>query len=225
MCDAIVKSLLKFNVSQKYFGEVSSKDLNETWNIIKRSHDWDEPVYSKNIKIGYVASREIFDALWKQMSLNPVRWGTENPFGDKGIIHFCKNIDVPSSELLKIKDHLYSFLDLNALPNGQWSDNLETCNGFVEIGMNAEGHTNNNYKKVRTLLNCIKEITQQNISDFIVKRSPHRNEIIVQLADRFPKQVRIKDFDLMPDLPAGTMLDLFERPRFITKKEWRDKYR
>ncbi|MGI5846105.1 MAG: hypothetical protein ACOX7D_02905 [Alphaproteobacteria bacterium] len=224
--EKIAKDLLRFNVKQEYFGNISSDKLNNAWKLIKTSATWGEPITEVNIHVGYINSTIIFNSLWEQMSYNPVRWGDKNPFGDKGIINFCEKVKIYNSEIIPIKHNLQNFLYLNAKPNGQWHEEILTnVDRTLTISRNKEGKPNNNYWKIRVLLNCIKLITGQNVKDFNNKKGPYRNDIINKLSQIFQKQVKISDFGLVPDCPPEQNLKLFEKINLITQKEWDKKYK
>lgn len=195
--DAHIKTILKYNPKRQYIGRMTAYDLHDAYHQLKRSYDWDNPLEYVNVNIGNIDGNAICDALWYEMSYNPVRFGANSPFvfGDRNnIFKFCKNytpeMDDVNSLLYKIRYNLIDFMSLNADEHNSWRDKVYTQNGIIPIGLTPNGYADAAYKMLADLRASIKLIAQQNIADFSKKRGPYRVEIINTVQSRHPNGVR-----------------------------------
>lgn len=197
--EATIKNILKYNVSRPYFGTFTASNLSTAYANIRVSSDWDNPITSVPVRVGTINGDVICDALWNEMSYNPVRFGDMSPFlhnGKNNIYHFCSNFNsVPTTPenypiLATIRGCLIEYMTLNAAPNGAWNDELKTtADGFVTIEA-PYGFANNVYKKLACLRDSLAVIARQNVADFSKKRGPYRSAIIAMVALRHPDAFR-----------------------------------
>lgn len=184
LTDKQIKNILKYDTGKAYFGDFTARDLSDAVGRIKTSWQWDTPIEFVNIHIGHIDGNVICDALWHEMSYNPVRFGTVSPFlfnGKNSLYHFCNssNNHALTPENMKIfsdiQYKLKCFMKLNAHPNGAWNDTIIGESLTIRL---ENGHTNPEYKMLAHLRDCIKIITTQNINDFNNKSQPYRAGII-----------------------------------------------
>ena len=187
LTDKQIKNILKYDTGKAYFGDFTARDLSDAVGRIKTSWQWDTPIEFVNIHIGHIDGNVICDALWHEMSYNPVRFGTVSPFlfnGKNSLYHFCNssNNHALTPENMKIfsdiQYKLKCFMKLNAHPNGAWNDTIIGESLTIRL---ENGHTNPEYKMLAHLRDCIKIITTQNINDFTDETMPYRAGIISTL--------------------------------------------
>ena len=182
-----IRNILRYDTSKAYFGSFTANDLSNAVGRIKASRNWTNPIDAVNIYIGHIDGDVICNALWHEMSYNPVRFGTVSPFmfhGKNSLYHFCNssNNHALTPENMKIfsdiQYKLKCFMKLNAHPNGAWNDTIIGESLTIRL---ENGHTNPEYKMLAHLRDCIKIITTQNINDFNNKSQPYRAGIISTL--------------------------------------------
>lgn len=187
LTDKQIENILKYNTGKAYFGDFTARSLSNSVGRIKTSWQWDKPIEFININIGHIDGDVICNALWREMSYNPVRFGTVSPFRFKGknsLYHFCNSsnnhaLTPENMEIFsKIRYHLTCFMTLNAHPNGAWND---TIIGQILTIRLENGHSNCEYKMLAHLRDCIKIITTQNINDFKDKTKQYRAGIISRI--------------------------------------------
>lgn len=197
--DKSVKIILKYNINRPYFGKFTAGGLAGAYAKLKTTAQWDTPVKFSNVPVGYIDGNIICNALWYEMSYNPVRFGTVSPFlhnGKNNIFHFCEH-GVPAwtpqagKEILaQVQYELVSYMARNATPNGQWRDVVQSDkNGNAKIEI-QDGYSNNTYKILAHLRNSIAMVARQNVADFEKKRGPYRPEIASVVQTRHPHGLR-----------------------------------
>ena len=185
--DKRIRNILRYDTSKAYFGSFTANDLSDAVGRIKASRNWTNPIDAVNIYIGHIDGDVICNALWHEMSYNPVRFGTVSPFmfhGKNSLYHFCNssNNHALTPENMKIfsdiQYELKGFMQRNAHPNGSWNDTI--IGEYLTIRL-KNGHTNREYKMLAHLRDCIRIITTQNINDFTDETMPYRAGIISTL--------------------------------------------
>ena len=168
--DKRIKSVLKYNTHRKYIGEFIPQKLADACAKLASSQKWDNQLQYEYVHIGNINGTVICDSLWRQMSYNPVRFGTVSPFmfdGKNNIYKFCKSYDGDNATVNEVRDLLSKFLYLNRnRKTGAWHDTIATVNGNLEIHMKYNSHFDDNYHKLAKLRKCIKIIAKQNVADF-----------------------------------------------------------
>lgn len=171
---------ISYNVHYPYIGSFTPHELSSAYWL----HHTDEMQDAKMLRVGNIDGNVICNALWREMSRNPVRFGDSSPFvfnGRNNIYAFCSSAHYCVSDgdtagvLYAIRHNLIGYMTLNALPNGQWNARLDTKDGVVYIG------TNKNYAMLAKLRECIKIIARRNVADFKNKKGPYRNGIVSKL--------------------------------------------
>ena len=92
--DMRIRNILRYDTSKAYFGSFTANDLSNAVGRIKASRNWTNPIDAVNIYIGHIDGDVICNALWHEMSYNPVRFGTVSPFmfhGKNSLYHFCNS--------------------------------------------------------------------------------------------------------------------------------------
>ena len=190
LTDEQTKKILQYSTARKYIGNFAPCELYAAVGKIRKSHTWDNPVRFVDLPTGKIDGDVICDALWYEMSYNPVRFGTVSPFmfnNRNNIYLFCTTqISDKQSPIAEVQYKLIEYMSLNANPRGQWNDVLHDP---VSIQL-IDGYTNKNYQKLSVLCAAIKIIACQNAKDFKPKRSPYRPEIIKMVEARHPNGVR-----------------------------------
>lgn len=223
--DMQIKNILKYDTMRPYIGEMTAANLHNAYSIVKRSCDWNKPHPYVNVKIGTINGNVICNALWYEMSYNPVRFGVVSPFvagGRNNIYHFCKtHVDntLPAFDVLaKIRHNLVCFMNLNTNASGGWNDVVYAPGGIAPVGINEDGYADDVYKMLANLRACIKEIARQNITDFDKKRGPYRNAIIDVVSRRHPDGLRgISQRPNACHVPAQTMDMEYDKNDYLDK--------
>ncbi len=197
--DKKIKLVLKYDTSRRYFAGFSPDALSAAYAKLKTTEVWNIPHLTASLHVGKIDGNVICNALWNEMSYNPVRFGTVSPFvfnNKNNIFAFCDrrgatHVNGDSSHVLaEIRHNLIAFMNINANSNGGWYDAVRTnATGYVSIAI-IDGHSNNNYKILALLRNCITIIARQNVADFQKKRGPYRNAIIDVVRSRHPDLIR-----------------------------------
>ncbi len=197
--DIQIKKILAYNIRRAYIGRLTAENLGNAFALIKRSRDWDNPVSQCNLAVGNINGDVICNALWYEMSYNPGRFGDVSPFvfnGRNSIYRFCDkpyggNLSGKAADVIaSIRHHLIEYMNLNSDDKRSWRDVIIAPGGNVSVGVNADGHSDDMYKMLAHLRDCIKVITRQNVSDFAKKRGQYRQAIINVVNIRHPDGVR-----------------------------------
>lgn len=193
------REVIKYSAERAYFGRLTGAGLASAFHVFKHTHDWDRPVTSTNVTVGYIDGGVICRALWNEMSYNPVRFGNVSPFlcnGKNSIYRFCDHPvseDTPGYETVEALRHkMIDFLTLNGRKVGKWYDIVNTDkNGNVLISL-VDGYSDDNYKVLTKLREMIRLITSQNLEDF--KHKAYRDQMIKVINKRHPNGVRDDKF-------------------------------
>lgn len=197
--DRHIQSIIKYNTSRAYIGEFTANDLRDAYVRLRTSYETEFPLGFTDVRIGLINGNVICDALWNEMSYNPVRFGSSSPFlvdGRNNIYRFCQirgdinSPDKTESVLATMRFKLIHFLHWNSDRNGAWRDAMITNAGYVPVGMRADGHANSMYKRLANLRDSIKIIAYQNVADFKDIYGPYRAEIINMVKKRHPDGIR-----------------------------------
>ncbi len=192
-----VRGIISYSTSIPYFDKMTPAALHDAYGQIKTSSSWDKPKHSVTIRIGDIDGDVICNALWKEMSLNPVRFGMVSPFvfnGKNDIYRFCKtniaDTSTPQGKLLgKIRHNLIAYMTLNKTANNSWRDHMLTMSGgTINIFLDADGSPNKQYKMLAKLNASVHAIASQNLKDFRLKR--FRHGIVAAVSARYPNGTR-----------------------------------
>lgn len=180
-----VKKIIKYDISRKYFGDWAPRSLYNCYSTLYRNPEMD----SIELRIGDLSVDDICNALWTEMSYNPVRFGTISPFkfdGRNSLQDFCNmeiDKDLKSAKTLsKVQYHLKEFyrivcdLDENFAQTNQLNINYEddaqvSVNGqIVKIKLDytqtlRKPRPNSEYKMLAGLVRTMRAITSQNLAD------------------------------------------------------------
>ena len=121
---------------------------------------------------------------------------------------------------------MIGFMKLNALPNGQWNDVINTANGYVNIKF-VDGHSDTNYKILSKLREIMRLVTTQNTKDF--DRKKYRTEMLRVIDSRHPNGIRYNNAvsnvptprPLTPEEAAEDRMDKAEENAQITAENYR----
>lgn len=192
-----IKSVLKYDASYPYFGELRFSELYSAQRYMRRSEYYNE-IGSRDtiVYIGKIDGNIICGALWRLMGYNPGRFAL-NPFEYNGVNNIYKfvrdnvpySIDTDTESIIReLRIKLRDYLRANATPNGQWHDKIQTrSDGTVYTVLN-DGHTGPVYKMLCLLRDAVKLITQRNCTDFELKSKPYRDKIIAAVKFRHPEK-------------------------------------
>lgn len=174
-----VKNIIKYNTSRKYFGEWSPHELNNTYFAM-------QPVM---FKIGKLSVDIICNAIWKEMSYNPKRFGTKSPFefNGKNSLYFFTTSEIDSESkafnvLQKVQMYLSKFLTLAVKYDENFAANKCFTKTFIAIKNTPQQSSGSKpipcdtYQMLSYLRNCIHIVASQNIEDF--KKRQYRDCII-----------------------------------------------
>lgn len=204
-----INDIIKYNTSRQYFGCWTPKQLHEAYNQGRNS----DISRTSTLKTGVISVDDICDALWNEMSYNPMRFGTQSPFifdGKNSIRKFCDaqkgfipntkpnlTIQEKISEetkifLVKLASILEDFLALMDMYDKSFSANGFTSTDYIAVGLQYDSeHSNIGYKLLAKLIFCIHEICKQNLSDYTHKSlGLHREMLKVILEQRHRDFIR-----------------------------------
>jgi len=206
-----VKDIIVYDTSRKYFGDWTIQDFNKTYFRT-------EPI---SFYIGILSTDTICDALWKEMSYNPKRFGNMSPFkfaGKNSLYLFITSEINPNSKALntlsKIQTYLSHFWNLALKYDETFAQTNQFKNKYITIA-NIPNPTpgkkpipGKNYKMLGYIRNCLHIIASQNITDFGKKQ--YREEIIKVVKTKHPEinqQKDDNDSDLQKYLQDKTNLE------------------
>jgi len=212
--DRKIKSVLQYDASYPYFGELKFSELYNAQRTMRRNEYYNaNGSRDARVWVGKINGDVICGALWRQMGYNPGRF-TTNPFlynGRNNIFRFVAggaalfSDKVAADVIASVRGKLREYLFANAGQNGQWRDEIATIdNGFVYTVLN-DGRTGTMYKKLCMLRDAVKLITLQNCADFDSKDEPYRAKIIQAVQQRHPER-----FGIVPAADAPTADDIAE---------------
>jgi len=198
--DKDIKSVIKYSAYTRYFGHMSGADLNRAYNKFHMTEFND----GTSIIVGNsIGNDMICRVLWKQMSYNPVRFGTVSPFGNPpNVYKFVRN-GVPQTHpgydvLQSVRGILWDYLRLNAQPNGRWDAEIPTVNGMIYV-MDA---TDRKYRALCCLRKCVKTIANQNMHDYQI--AEYRDGIIAAVNEMRALAQRRADMQRAMRAPQNT---------------------
>lgn len=185
------KDIIKYNVSRKYFGDWSPKELNACYRS-------EEPI---TLRIGVLSVDDICDTLWNEMSYNPVRFSTKNPFEFDGKNSLEKFIDTPiapDDRAFKTLSIVQSYLSRFWRLATQYDESLKTTKRFKNncVTITTTFSTNPDsrpvpsmtYVMMANLRKSIKQIASQNTSDF--GKKTYQQQMIDVILSRHPDLIR-----------------------------------
>ena len=186
-----IKNIVKYNVTRKYFGDWTPDELNNSYTC-------------KNptlLRIGVLSVDDICDALWNEMSYNPVRFGTTSPFEFDGKNSLEKFIDTPIAPdnkafktLTIIQFHLSRFWKLatkydETFKNTQhFKSNCVTITTTISTNPKSKPIPSMTYVMMANLRKSIKQIASQNTSDF--GKKTYQKQMVDVILARHPDLVR-----------------------------------
>lgn len=203
-----ITQALRFNASKKYFGGISSNDLNQAYGHVKRQNynckntGFGNPDHSwRLLHVNNFTDADVAQALREQMEFNPLRWQEISSlyYSYAGV-----------GNMLHMKDwykensggELYEFL------HEAYIKGVLKLHGNVEINTNKNASTYKNYWALRNLFNAFKTVCDTNIQDF--KDPKYRDAIIVAANEKFPGQVNLRKFGFI-EVPEKYPIDLFTK--------------
>ena len=198
-----MREVVKYNASRKYFGAWSPRELHYTYSILLRNSD----IESMSLRIGKLSEDTICNALWNEMSYNPLRWGTKSPFvfdGKNSLYDFCeKEIESEDEETIKTLSELQNALsefnknvhkyDLDFFKNGQLKDSiLKIKLNMISTSVGEQKlKANLVYNILACLVRSINAVCKQNLKDF--DRKKYFEQIAEVIAARHPTLHRNKE--------------------------------
>lgn len=168
-----VRMIIKYNPYREYFGSWTPRRLQKTFREIYKD-PFRPLVY---MGIGQLSIDVICDALWAEMSYNPTRFGSTNPFvfdGVKSIKSFCKkykNSKAPEDDVLqKIIRELEYFLYFIGKSNPEFNTTGKIKTEQILINCDRNRKSGYGYKALACLTRCIHLIATQNLNDYRNKK-------------------------------------------------------
>jgi len=194
----VMRSILRYNVNRAYIGDLTGAELNGAFESFVRSQDWDKPIVSATVHVGFIDGPMICRAVWNEMSYNPKRFGTVSPFlhnGKENICYFCdKKNGVPKDTpgydtVVKVRDKMIRFLNNNSRESGQWYTIVDSTKGNVVVRY-VNGCSDKKYKTLAALRDMIHIVASQNLKD--LNLVAYRNEMKPIIDARHPNGIRAK---------------------------------
>lgn len=194
--NAKFNEIVKYNPVRMYFGNWSPKQIHEIYQS-KKDGDFDDR--TNLLTTGIITEDDICDALWSEMSYNPVRFGTESPFifnGKNSIKQFCEKYYTYTPEdktllfLQKLAIALNDFTFYMNAYDPTFFQTGHTQNSTMNVGLQPDiMASNTEYKVLSKLVSCIHLICSQNSTDY-TRSKKHRVAMDQIITKRHPKQVR-----------------------------------
>lgn len=191
-----IRKKLRFNVTERYFGEISSNDLSNSYRNIRFRDD----CQGVDLYINNSNDANIAKSLKKYMSFNPLRWQEiyNLDFSYESVIDSIDNElwynDVLGNKLYDALNDIYT--------KGILRRNM------IEITMDKGKEAYKNYWVLRNMFNVFKKICETNLKDF--RTAKYRDSIIITMSEKFPEQVNPKNFGLIQVLDEQPA-DLFTK--------------
>ncbi len=195
--DRKIKSILKYDASYPYFGELKFSELYDAQRYMRRDEYYNaNGTRDARVYIGKIDGNIICGALWRLMGYNPGRF-TANPFlynGRNNIFRFAADRaqffsdSVTDNLVIGLRGKMREYLTANAGENGQWQDEIKTVYGGYVYTVLKDGRTGTMYKKLCILRDAVQMLTRQNCADFDSKRGPYRDRIIQAVGQRHPER-------------------------------------
>ena len=186
-----LKQILQYNAKRMYFGNWTAVKLDD---IFRNTSGGTSP---EEIYIGKLTNDIICDVLWYEMSYNPVRFGTENPFknnnGKNDIFYFNetyrKNMVAKTKGLLPddVMTLIWQIADfIKNLRKAGWNEVFKSTGKLPSV-FSILG-ADENYYILSSLRKAIHAIAKQNWLDLA---SPeHKAKIMQVIAQRHPTKKR-----------------------------------
>ena len=185
------KNIVKYNVTRKYFGDWTPNELND-------SYICENPT---QLRIGVLSVDDICDALWNEMSYNPVRFGTTSPFEFDGKNSLEKFIDTPiapDNKAFKTLSIVQSYLsrfwklatkyDEAFKTTKHFKSNCVTITTTISTNPGSKPVPSMTYVMLGKLRNSVKAIASQNLNDF--GKKTYQKQMIDVILARHPDLVR-----------------------------------
>ena len=167
-----VKKIIKYNPYREYVGAWSPKKIQLKFREIYDNPF--RPLYY--VHIGGLSTDMVCDAVWNEMSYNPLRFGLNNPFTTNDIASikaFCaqyRKIENKTDTMSKIATELWFFLHFIKKSNPEFVLNEKINGESILIRCNGSKKPNDGYKALACLVHTIHLIASQNLQDYKIKK-------------------------------------------------------
>ena len=168
-----IHQIIKYDPYREYVGEWSPKKIQNKYREIYENpfRPW------AFVSTGRLSSDAIIDAIWNEMSYNPLRFGETSPFigtDIKAIKKFCKKykkIDENGGQdvMAKIAYKLSSFVYFIGKSNPEFYSTGAVRGDCVLIKCDFNRRPGDGYKALACLVNIIHLIASQNLQDYKIK--------------------------------------------------------
>lgn len=203
-----LKQIVQYNANREYFRDWTPGELSDCFRLAKKSNS------ATILYVGKLTNDIICDTLWHEMSLNPVRFGTESPFkiDEKNDILYFKNTYKnkifhdnkikPSKKVVDLVYKIQSFIEnlYNAEQDDDFIDDLggaklythfektgelpTTFRIFDNNGMYEKPNANSGYRILGSLCSAIHLIASQNWQD--LKDPVYKEQIKMTVMEKYP---------------------------------------
>ena len=186
-----IKNIIRYDVSRKYFGDWNPERLNACYRS-------EEPV---TIYIGILSTDDICDTLWNEMSYNPIRFGTQNPFefdGKNSLEKFINTPVAPDNKAFKTLSIVQSYLSRFWKLATQYDETFAETKHFKSKNITITTTISTNpkskpipgmtYVMMANLRKSVKQIASQNLNDF--GKKTYQQQIIDVVLQRHPNLIR-----------------------------------
>lgn len=197
----LIRDTIVYKTSHKYFVYWAPRDLHNCYSLLLHNATMNKIDFN----VHELSPDIICNALWNEMSYNPVRFGTISPFkfgGRNSLQDFCKTKIDPNIKsaktLKKIQTNLKDFISITGKNHFQYSTITITLkrqtlpqNPFEKYEQ-PKPKTNVGYKMLAILVDCVHKIASQNLQDLDKKTffEPMYDVIL----SRHPNLIRTSNF-------------------------------
>ena len=183
-----IRTIIKYNPRREYFGEWTPSKLYSVFNSIRQ--DPFRPL--SFVSLGGLSAGMICDALWNEMSYNPLRFGETNPFETNDISairKFHKKYETSDTDTMsKTATELRHFLYFIGQSNPEFYKLGRISGNSILIKCDYNKNSNDGYKALSCLAHAVHYIASQNLQDY--KNKTFRQKIVEIATARHPNLQR-----------------------------------
>ena len=190
-----VREIIKYRPYREYVGKWTPKQIQTKFREVYNNpfRPW------AFVSIGVLSIDMVCDAIWKEMSYNPVRFGDKNPFESNDIEcvkRFCyAHQKIPGTDndiMTDVASQLRYFLYFIGKSNPEFNESGKINGTSILINCDCNRKPDVGYKALSCLVRAIHCISTQNLHDY--KSKAFRESIIETVKQRHPDLQRPKKY-------------------------------
>ena len=189
-----VRKIIKYNPYRRYVGIWSPNQIQLKFSEIRDNPF--RPLFP--VYIGGLSADMVCDAVWNEMSYNPLHFGTQSPFTKNDVASiqsFCKTYKTnePESDIMsKIATELWFFLHFINKSNPEFIENGKIKGENILIQLDRDQKPNSGYRALACLVHTMHAIATQNLRDY--NKREFREQINTVVISRHPNLQRSRRY-------------------------------